>query len=205
MSASASDLERLRKQAGAHGDGLRFRQGDGVTAGAAVDANTLVDTIHTLLPVSLVEPVAHELAWNDAVARRWACDCVEHAMPAAAAVDTDGYVASLEGAIHTAREYLDGEADLGTLDAVFTELFVEEWPTYEGPFFRIVAATRQATARDLGEVSHVGVGIVFAGTWAATAAREARSAVADSDAERRWQTARLLDYLLLGAGDGPVS
>ncbi|HUQ05752.1 MAG TPA: hypothetical protein VM261_24785 [Kofleriaceae bacterium] len=202
MSASTSELERLRREAGADGGALRFKQGDS----APVDAFALVDRIHTLFGVSLVAPSNAELVWNDALGRRWACDCMEHVLPAAAAaVDDEDEVRKLRGAIHVARRYLDGDATRGRLDAEFMELFAEEWPTYEGPFYQLVLAAQQVTATDEGEVSAAGAGVVFAGKWVATSAREARRAAGDPAAEQRWQAARLLDYLLLGRGDGPVS
>jgi hypothetical protein len=201
MSASASELQQLRREAGSDGGDLRFQQGDG----PVVDAVTLVDSIHTLFSVALVAPKTATLVWNEALGRRWACDCAEHVMPvAAAAVNDEDEIAKLEGAIHVARNFVDGESSQGRLDAAFMELFAEEWPIYKGPFFQLVKAVRQVTARDAGETSPSGAGIVFAGKWAATAAREARDAASDPAAERRWQATRLMDYLLLGAGDGPV-
>lgn len=192
MSTPKNELAELRQAGGPSGDFLRMVQG----RGAAMDALSLVDTIRTDQPVRLVEPARHELTWNDALARRWACDCVEHALPAAAAVVNDeSDLWPIEGAIHTAREYLDGEARLGTMDAKFIELFVEEWPTYKGPFAHIVEAARHATARDEGANGYPGIGTIQPGEWAATAARESRRAVKDSEAELRWQAARLLDYL----------
>lgn len=202
MSASAGELEQLRREAGSDGGELRFQQGDGPVA----DAFTLVDNIHTLFSVSLVAPKTATLVWNDTLGRLWACDCVDHAMPAAeAAIDDPTDLRLVKGSIRVARQYAQGDADLGILDGHFKELFVEEWPTYEGPFANIVEAARHATARNEGAHSYPGVGTIFEGKWAATAAREAREAVSDHDAERRWQAARLLDYLLLGRSDGPIT
>lgn len=202
MVASASELEKLRRDAGRDGGALRFKQGDGPD----VNAVTLVDTIHTLFSVSLVAPTSAVLVWNDVLGRRWACDCMEHMIPAAAAaMDEQDWVDRLEGAIHVARSYLDGEKTQGRLDAEFIELLAEEWPVDEGPYYQLVLAAHQVVARDEAEASPYGAGVVFAGKWAATAARYARQAASDPEAEQRWQAARLLDYLLLGEGDGPVS
>jgi hypothetical protein len=202
-----SERDRLVEQAS--GEGARFRQGEG---GPPLRLDGLREGVRTDQPVSLVEPAAAALEWSETLARRWACDCVERALPLVEDPDGDG--APLHHALAVARQYTTGETPRDVLDGVFIELHVEEWPSYEGAFFEAVRAVRFLTARDAGAESPWGRDVIVPGRWAADAALAAARAVAEHarteepDAARRdgaaakalaaehaWQGRRLLDYL----------
>ncbi len=173
-------------------DQLRFRQGDG----AVVDLAGLVRTVRTDQPVTLVEPVAAPLTWSAAAARRWAADAVAQVLPIVGGPEEAG---PLHFAVAVARQFADGVVERSVLDAVYAELFAEEWPDYESPYFDVVTAARQLVARDELAAMPAGAGVVEAGRWAAaaaTAADAAASADGDPARGRAWQGARLLDYLL---------
>lgn len=174
-----------------HADKLRFRQGD-----AVVDLDELVRVVRTDAPIELVEPEPRALPWSPELARRWAADAVEQVLPLAGPPDE---IETLTFAVATARRAATGELPPTRLDAMFAELWAEEWPSYEPPFSHVVESARQLVARDELAASPHGSGLIEPGGWAAAAATHAdaaATAAGEPARGRAYQATRLLHYLL---------
>lgn len=181
----------LRRMLRDHADKLRFRHGD-----ATMDLDGLVRALRSDLPIELVEPEPRPLPWSPELARRWAADVVEQVLSLAGEGDD---IATLTFAVATARRVADGELPPTRLDAMFAELWAEEWPSYEPPFIHVVEAARQLVARDELAASPHGSGLIEPGRWAAAAATHAdaaATAAGEPARGRAYQATRLVHYLL---------
>lgn len=186
--------EWLREVRAAAADAeARFRQGDR----RACALGALVTSIRTDEPVTLAAPLVVPLAWSEALARAWACDCVERVVSLVRAADEYDL---LVAAIDRARRFARGEVGDAMLDATFVDLHAQPWGDYDGCAPEVVRAVCFAVARDAA-IESVWADEITPGCWAADAARaavDAASAAAGAAAgaaERAYQTERLGAYL----------
>jgi hypothetical protein len=134
--------------------------------------------------------------WNERTARLFACDCAERVLP----IYEKRYPNDKRPrvAIETARRYAEGKATREEIAAARDAAWAAAWASARDAAWDAAWAAARAAARDAA----------WDAAWAAArdaewaAARAAaRAAAWDAawasawDAERKWQTARLIEYL----------
>lgn len=159
----------------------------------------LVRTIRVESAVALVEPVPIDLRWGEELAVRWAVECVRRVLELWTLDEADAV--RLESALALAGDVLAGRRDerlavraTHTLDAVARDA-AQAGAAASAWVARAVRCVLRTSWRN--EMYHLDVRQVsaFYAADAAECALRIAGRPDAADAERRWQTARLLELL----------
>jgi hypothetical protein len=147
--------------------------------------------------------------WTERTARLFACDCAEHVLPLYEKWNPEDK--RPRQTIEVARRYANGEATSGELSAACAARAAARAAAIDAAWAAAMAAAcaaraaAWAAARDAARDAAMAAARAAAraaaidAAWAAArdAERAARAAAwaAARDAERKWQTARLMDYI----------
>ena len=139
-----------------------------------------------------------QLAWDDRIARHFACDCAERALKRERKAGRDSDKRSRE-TIRVARRFANGLASMDELAAAWDAAGNAEWRRLVRPWaaaWDAAGASAGWAARDAAEVAAWAAARDAAGaTWGVATWGVTQAAAAAQAAERTWQTKRLLDYL----------
>lgn len=125
-----------------------------------------------------------ETGWNEKTARLFACDCAEHILPLyESKYPNDSRV---RNCIETARKVANGDLPASELSAARTAAWAAAWAAAKAVAWDAARAAACHAAWDAARA---------AARDAARAAAKAASWAAAWDAEKKWQTRRLLKYL----------